>query len=1510
MRKTCALLALLVVFLLFMATFFAACGIVVMVEAQFESGSGAIGTPLSSISVASGSEITLPQNTYTKDGYQFVGWSDGSSVYQAGDRYHLSIAVTFVAQWEKVVIPPTTYTIIYTGGDDAIGNAPIEDNKQSGDTFVVAQNTFEKTGFEFGGWNDGERVYQEGAIYIVDDNDVTFVAVWHEIVVPTYSITYVGDSQTTGVVPVENFLCEGDTFEIAQNALVKSGYKFVGWSDGEKIYQEGDIYTVGSKNVMFVACWQEIEQYRIAYVGGVGTVGNSPIESDKIEGETFVVAENTYTKYNHNFIGWSDGENIYQAGDTYTVGTADVILTAVWEEITYTITYIGGDDTTGIAPTESDKVEGSTFVVAENTFAKDKHYFVGWNDGANVYLPGDTYIVGATNITFTAVWEEITYTVTYVGGDDTTGVSPIETDKVEGSIFVVAENTFAKDKHYFVGWTDGTNVYQAGDTYTVGTTNITFTAIWEEITYTITYIGGDNATGVAPIENDKVEGATFVIAENTFTKDKHYFVGWNDGTNVYLPGDTYTVGTTNITFTAIWEEITYTITYIGGDDATGIAPTESEKVEGATVVVAENTFAKDKHYFVGWSDGENLYQVGDTYIVGTTNITFTAVWEEITYAVTYVGGDNATGVAPIESDKVESATFTVAENTFTKEKHYFAGWTDGTNVYLPGDTYAVGTTNITFTAVWKEITYTITYVGGDDTTGIAPIENDKVEGVTFVVAENTFAKDKHYFVGWSDGTNVYLPGDTYTVGTTNITFTAVWKEITYTITYIGGDDATGIAPTESDKVEGATFVIAENTFEKSGYTFIGWSDGESVYQAGDEYTVATADVVFEAVWEQNSLPTYTIIYEGGEGATGVAPTESAKVEGATIYLKENTFEKVGYSFVCWYDGEKNCLVGESYTISNQDVVFIAVWEEIVYFTITFDLNVDGDETTPSYIDAQVVEQGSLATAPENPTRDGYLFKAWQKDGADYDFATIVDSDVTIVAKWVELCTVTFDANGASGVAPNDISVEIASEICCPDNTFEMGDCTFLGWQIGTSSKLLAEGEILVVNANCTLRPVFCKTYKGDLGELELWQNNEIAFVEGIECTYAQIDDVVAIYAEQELYFECKLLQEEYLLKDGMQNYTFVSSEGVALGFDGYGCATLGDMSASYQLGENDAFVLVVGESEYNLSIEQDGDNYVVNAIIENYVFGKGGKIVIVVTFELGDGVEGTLPQSIEEECYESEGITITLPDGTDFERTGYTFEGWIVDGADGEVLNGEQTVKTNTTYVAVWSVAALDPAQYWDIDSDGYITLKDGVTLPEVVTIPASVDEQSVVGIKGGTDYSPFYNSQNSAGVTTVIFEEGITIVDDYTFALSSTSTTSTLTTIVLPESLAKIGTSAFMNLSSLVSINLPSAVTYIGKNAFSSCTGLNGSTITFPTSLAQLGSSALSGILNAKIIIKSDLSQLQNTSGTVATISKNMFDASTVTIYVLDDLKSTLVAASIWTNFRSKMVNLSELTQ
>ena len=71
----------------------------------------------------------------------------------------------------------------------------------------------------------------------------------------------------------------------------------------------------------------------------------------------------------------------------------------------------------------------------------------------------------------------------------------------------------------------------------------------------------------------------------------------------------------------------------------------------------------------------------------------------------------------------------------------------------------------------------------------------------------------------------------------------------------------------------------------------------------------------------------------------------------------------------------------------------------------YNVNFDADGGTP-VPDAQEVEWNEKATEPTTePTKKGYVFKGWYKDGQKFDFNTPITGDVTLKAEWEKLQTV-------------------------------------------------------------------------------------------------------------------------------------------------------------------------------------------------------------------------------------------------------------------------------------------------------------------------------------------------------------------------------------------------------------------------------------------------------------------------------------------------------------------------
>ena len=152
------------------------------------------------------------------------------------------------------------------------------------------------------------------------------------------------------------------------------------------------------------------------------------------------------------------------------------------------------------------------------------------------------------------------------------------------------------------------------------------------------------------------------------------FNGWNTTPATIMPAE-------NLTYTAQWNIVTYTITYENLNGATHTNP-KDYTVETATITLTDPT-KRAGYVFAGWySDANYTTKVTQIPQGSTGNITLYAKWIAI-YSVTWmVNGSEYTEGNPdtevLDGDKVESLptppTPDEGNNIYCGE--VFAGWTD------------------------------------------------------------------------------------------------------------------------------------------------------------------------------------------------------------------------------------------------------------------------------------------------------------------------------------------------------------------------------------------------------------------------------------------------------------------------------------------------------------------------------------------------------------------------------------------------------------------------------------------------------------------------------------------------------------------------------------------------------------------------------------------------------------------------------------------------------------------
>ena len=220
-------------------------------------------------------------------------------------------------------------------------------------------------------------------------------------------------------------------------------------------------------------------------------------------------------------------------------------------------------------------------------------------------------------------------------------------------------------------------------------------------------------------------------------------------------------------------------------------------------------------------------------------------------------------------------------------------------------------------------------------------------------------RDGYTFIGWDMD---------YTYITTDLKIMALYEVTKYTVNFV---DMNGEPIGDPQKVEEGKAAVAPEAPVVEGYTFTGWDPAD--------FSNVTEDMTIKA---QYTINTYTVTLIAENGTISVLPEETdltAVPHGTTLTLTATPDERYVFSEWTNYDPEKGLIVTSDTTVTAS----FAVKKYIVTF-------VDWNGTI---ISTQSVEHGADATAPDDPTREGYTFTGWSGS------FTNVTSDLVLIAQY-------------------------------------------------------------------------------------------------------------------------------------------------------------------------------------------------------------------------------------------------------------------------------------------------------------------------------------------------------------------------------------------------------------------------------------------------------------------------------------------------------------------------------
>ena len=963
-----------------------------------------------------------------KKGYTFLGWFDGEKEYDFASA--VTKDMTLTAKWEIV-----EYSIIYNnlgGGTNAAGN-PANYTVESGQIVFAAPS---RTGYTFEGWFDAET---EGNpiknIAAGNTGNVTLYARWTAI---GYRIGYnLGGGTADNPL---NYNIETETFTL--EVPTRTGYTFAGWT-GTGLPAAEMTVTIAKGSTgdrVYTATWTA-NKYTVTLDANGGSTQAQTI-SVTYDGTYVQIDGKTAERTGYTFAGWYTDKT----GGTLVTHTTKVAITdaqtlyAHWTVNRYTVTLqlrLPSSDNTAAQQviTQLSGVKFTALVDGAQITAPftadygtdlsgirallESDAFVRLTIGGKLYtlaLDGTLQDTLTGAVTLTGEWtndEVAAVTIVYDNGDQNSLVTV-----VKGEEFTLPD-TPSRTGYTFGGWQVNGETTQAGEKINVSE-NVTVTAIWTPNEYEVTFDANGGAVDTSPI---KVTFGSSYGELPVPALEGHTFAGWYFG-DVPVTAQAIVKTAENHMLTAKWTANTYTVTF-DKNGGTGEMAAQSFTYGEAKALTA-NAFMRKGYTFVGWntqadgkgtsySDGQT---VSDLISQAGGSVTLYAVWKADVYTINYILGGGTNAENNPSSYTVESGQITFAAPS--RVGYAFVGWFDAEEGGNEIESLAEGNTgNVTLYARWAIEEFTVTFMDGDETKA----EQTVAYGgkATSVSAE----KKGYTFLGWFDGEKEY---DFASAVTKDMTLTAKWEIVEYTITYNLGGGTNAAGNPANYTVESGQIIFAAPS--RTGYTFVGWFDAETEGTQITEIAAGnTGNVTLYARW---AIEEFTVTFMDGD---------ETKAEQTVAYGGKATSvsaEKKGYTFLGWFDGEKEYDFASAVT---KDMTLTAKWE-IVEYTITYNLG--GGTNAESNPSSYTVESGQITFAA--PSRTGYSFVGWfdaEEGGSGIEsLAAGSTGNVTLYARWaIESYTVKFETNGGETIA--DKTVEHGSILARPDAVRE--GYLFDGW---------------------------------------------------------------------------------------------------------------------------------------------------------------------------------------------------------------------------------------------------------------------------------------------------------------------------------------------------------------------------------------------------------------------------------------------------------------------------------
>ncbi len=956
------------------------------------------------------------------------------------NAYMVEAAKIFITEDTELTIKEDEWTITYDVNEGDEASKPESKTENISKPMNIATQKPTKEGYEFLGWSlskesttaeytPGQEVtYQELKEALNNgstEKNITLYAIWGT---KSYDIVYYWNGGESG--PENTKKVHGDSYTIKEGPT-KEGYEFAGWYDmvTEEIHHANDEFSE-DRNLYLVAQWNATT-YTITLDsnGGMLPPGESNQKNAQFQSEIDLP---TPIQEGYTFKGWNNSDNL-NVGSKLTV-TQDETLEAQWDETIYTINYdVNGGE--GVFHAQTRTIDDDDIEIYTSEPIKEGYKFTGWLSSSDKKIysaQGNNIYSKLESSTFTAQWESIKYTITYMpNSQDVSGSIESSTKGYNNTIALSNGSGYTRQGYDFMGWAKDKNAdysaidYIGGAQYSANE-DITLYAIWkdeneviDENKFSIKYDTQDGTPQISTQMGNK-ENDYEILSDIIPTKEGYTFAGWttdlSKGQVEYQAQGKYT-GKQDVTLYAVWEAKKYHISYdFNKGTANGQNFNDQEKIHnGSAIYIYDYIPARENYVFVGWGETaestDPLYHEGDLYWENADRKLY-AIWTPELYSIQYIT-NGANEVINTEYKTSEDTNFHISSVIPTKDGFQFNHWEDtNKKIFNVGDIYTENE-NLMLTAEYDSKKYTVTFKAGEN----AQIsENNKI-----VEYEKPYGelpqptKTDYEFVGWYTQDGKLITDQSIFTEKNDQELFAKWASTVYHVYYNANKGTGEPEPQVRRKGEEAITIAEGSGMTRENHTFEHWEDANGKqYKPGEKYS-EDKDLTLYAIWNPGSIK---ITYDAN-GGTG-APEPYWKEKGETYILSTQIPIKEGFTFKGWglTDNAKEEEKITKYS-EDEDVTVYAIWEEK---TIEIRYNIlNGTNQPENQIKYWTQDLKLTDVIPE---KTGYKFLGWstktngnKPEDVEYEGSSMLTSnDVTVLyAVWeLQNCTLTYDANGGNG----------------------------------------------------------------------------------------------------------------------------------------------------------------------------------------------------------------------------------------------------------------------------------------------------------------------------------------------------------------------------------------------------------------------------------------------------------------------------------------------------------------